>query len=52
MTQQEFSDISTWSENEYELNLVYADDRVGFSDYLTKLREEIRKDTIQKISER
>ena len=52
LIQHNFSDISTWSENEYELNLVYADDRVGFSDYLTKLREEIRKDTIQKISER
>ena len=52
LIQHNFSDISTWSENEYELNLIYADDRVGFSDYLTKLREEIRKDTIQKISER
>jgi len=52
LIQHNFSDISTWSENEFELNLVYADDRVTFSDYLTKLREEIRKDTIQKISER
>ena len=28
LIQHNFSDISTWSENEYELNLVYADDRV------------------------
>ena len=43
------ADISTWSENEYLLNLTYCDDRVGFSDYLTELREEIRADTVEKI---
>lgn len=43
------SDIQTWSENEYSLNMTYADDRVAFSDYLTKLRELIRQETIQKI---
>ncbi len=31
------------------MNLVYANDRVTFSKYLTELREEIRKDTIMKI---
>ena len=50
LIQHNFSDISTWSENEFDLNLTYADDRVSFSQYLTLLREEIRKDTIQKIS--
>ena len=30
LIQHNFSDISTWSENEFELNLTYADDRVGF----------------------
>ena len=45
------SDISTWSENEYSLNMTYADDRVAFSEYLTKLRELIRQETIQKIEE-
>ena len=43
------SDIQTWSENEYSLNMTYADDRVAFSEYLTKLRELIRQETIQKI---
>ena len=43
------SDIHTWSENEYSLNMTYADDRVAFSEYLTKLRELIRQETIQKI---
>jgi len=52
LIQHNFSDISTWSENEYELNLTYADDRVNFSEYLLGLREEIRKDTIQKIADK
>ncbi len=45
------SDINTWSENEFSLNLTYADDRVAFSDYLTKLRELIREETMQKIED-
>ena len=49
--QHNFSDISTWLPNEYELNQTYAQDRVGFSAYLTQLREEMRKDTLQKIEE-
>ena len=47
--QHNFSDISTWLPNEYELNRTYAYDRVEFSEYLTALREEIRKDTEEKI---
>ena len=47
--QHNFSDISTWSENEFDLNLTYANDRVTFSEYMSALREEIRKDTIEKI---
>ena len=49
--QHNFSDISTWLPNEYELNQVYAQDRVTFSPYLTQLREEMRKDTIRKIAD-
>lgn len=49
LIQHNFSDISTWSENEFALNLTYADERVRFSEYLSVLREEIRKDTIEKI---
>ena len=52
LIQHNFSDISTWSENEFELDLTYADDRVRFSDYLTCLREEIKKDTVEKIADR
>lgn len=45
------SDISTWEPNEYGLNLDYASDRVRFSDFLTELRREIRRDTEEKIRE-
>lgn len=47
--QHNFSDISTWLPNEYALNQTYAQDRVGFSAYLTELREEMRQDTLRKI---
>lgn len=49
LIQHNFSDLSTWSENEFALNLTYAQDRVTFSKYLTQLREEIRQDTVKKI---
>ena len=45
------SDISTWEGHEYDLNLTYCEDRVSFSDYLTRLRAEMKKDTITKIEE-
>ncbi len=44
------SDISTWTPNEYKLNLVYANDKVAFSPFLTALREEIRRETELKIA--
>lgn len=47
--QHNISDIATWIPKEYELNLTYGDDKVSFSDYLMRLREEVRKDTIVKI---
>lgn len=43
------SSLDTWLPLEYDLNLTYADDKVEFSEYLTKLRQEIRKDTLEKI---
>lgn len=49
LVQHNISDLSTWIPKEYELNLTYAEDKVAFSSYLKKLREEIRKDTLQKI---
>lgn len=49
--QHNFSDLSTWIPREYELNKTYADDKVAFSEYMTALREEIRKDTLEKLGE-
>jgi putative hydrolase of HD superfamily len=43
------SPIETWEPNEYELNKTYAFDTVAFSDWLTALRKEIYRDTIEKI---
>lgn len=50
LIQHNFSDISTWSENEFALNLTYADDKVSFSKYLSDLRKAIKEDTLKKIS--
>ena len=49
LIQHNESPLSTWSENEYELNKTYAFETVTFSKWLTALREEILKDTIEKI---
>lgn len=49
LIQHNISDLSTWIPKEYELNKTYGDDRVQFSEYLKKLREEIRKDTLKKL---
>lgn len=51
LVQHNISDLSTWIPKEYELNKTYADDKVAFSEYLKALREEIRKDTLEKIGE-
>ena len=49
LIQHNESPLSTWSENEYELNKTYAFDTVSFSDWLTELRKAILEDTIAKI---
>lgn len=51
LIQHNISDLSTWIPKEYELNKTYADDKVAFSEYLILLREEIRKDTMNKIGQ-
>lgn len=49
--QHNISDIATWIPLEYELNLTYGNDRVEFSEYLQTLREELRRDSLQKIGD-
>lgn len=41
--------LSTWSSNEYELNLVYAQDKCRFSPYLMELRQELKEESEKKI---
>ena len=49
LIQHNESPLYTWSENEFELNKHYAFDHVKFSEWLTELREEILKDTCEKL---
>ena len=49
LIQHNESPLSTWSENEYELNKTYAFNTVEISDWLTELRKEILQDTLDKI---
>ena len=44
------ADLSTWSENEFTLNLTYGADKCSFSDYLTQLRKLVRRETEEKIA--
>ena len=43
--------LGTWEPHEYELNKTYAFDAAAFSPWLTSLREEILRDTLEKIGE-
>jgi len=45
------SPLDTWLELEHTENLIYGDENVTFSTYLTKLREELKNDSIRKIRE-
>ena len=49
--QHNLSDISTWIPHEYQLNQTYGAAQAAFSPHLTALREELKKDTLQKIED-
>ena len=51
VVQHNESDLSTWIDREYHMNLTYAEDKVAFSPALQALRRAIREDTEQKILE-
>lgn len=51
LIQHNESPLYTWSDNEFELNKHYAFDTVRFSEWLTELREEILKDTCEKLAD-
>jgi len=43
------SPLSTWLELEYTENITYGDENVVHSEYLKELKEQLKKDTLQKI---
>ena len=45
------SDLSTWIPLEYDLQMTYGNDKVTFSEYLTRLRDQVREDSKRKIAE-
>ena len=45
------ADLSTWSDNEFDLNLVYCEDKCIFSPYLSELRKAVREVTEKKIND-
>ncbi len=45
------SDLSSWSENEFALNLTYGEDKAAFSPALTALRRAVREETERRIAE-
>lgn len=51
LIQHNESPLSTWAENEYQLQQTYALDTVCFSNWLSDLRQEILKDTLEKIEQ-
>ena len=44
------SDISTWEDHEYDLQLTYGEQNVAFSPYLTALRQAVRQESLDKIA--
>ena len=45
------SNLSTWIPLEYDLQMTYGNDKVIFSEYLTRLRDQVREDSKRKIDE-
>lgn len=49
LIQHNESELATWEDHEYELQMVYAYDRVDFSSYIRALRDQVKQDSIDKI---
>ncbi len=43
--------LCRWLPNEYELQLTYGAEAVGFSDYMTRLREAVNEDSRKKMAD-
>ena len=44
------SDISTWEDHEYDLQLTYGAQNAAFSPYMAALRQAVRQETLDKIA--
>lgn len=51
LIQHNEADISTWLTLEYELNLVYGEKEVQFSEYMKELKKAVNEESIRKIEE-
>ena len=45
------SDIRTWEDREYTLQMTHGEDKVEWNEWLMKLKEEVNRDTVEKIKE-
>lgn len=52
LIQHNEADIRTWLPLEYSLQMTYGNDKVEFSEYMKKLRDEVRRDSRRKIQEK
>lgn len=51
LIQHNEADISTWLPLEYDLQMTYGTQECGFSEYLSKLRDVVREDSVRKIED-
>lgn len=51
LIQHNEADISTWLPLEYEMNLVYGEKEVQFSEYMLELKKAVNEETVRKIKE-
>lgn len=51
LIQHNEADISTWLPLEHELQMTYGTEECGFSEYLKKLRDAVREESLRKIEE-
>lgn len=49
LIQHNEADISTWLPLEYEMNLVYGEKEVQFSEYMKELKKAVNEETVRKI---
>lgn len=50
LIQHNEADISTWLPLEYEMNLVYGEKEVNFSEYMKELKRAVNEETVRKIN--